>query len=264
MKIDDVGISRAILRDYSARLDRALESDVLVVGGGPSGLVAATLLARRERRVVVLEKRLAPGGGVWGGGMLFSTVVVQPEAEHLLKQFGVHYEATRGASAPSGLLVAQAVELASALILTAVQSGVTVLNALSVEDVMVTEDRVTGLVVNFTPVEVTSMHVDPLSFRSRAVLDASGHDAVVAGLLQKHNFPLRTPSGKMEGEGPMWAEKGEEAVVTYTREIFPGAYVSGMAACAVFGGPRMGPIFGGMLLSGERAAGLIAEDLSGT
>ena len=271
MKIDDVGISRAILRDYSARLDRALESDVLVVGGGPSGLVAATLLARRERRVVVLEKRLAPGGGVWGGGMLFSTVVVQPEAEHLLKQFGVRYEATRlraealrrakarGASAPSGLLVAQAVELASALILTAVQSGVTILNAVSVEDVMVTEDRVTGLVVNFTPVEVTSMHVDPLSFRSRAVLDASGHDAVVAGLLQKHNFPLRTPSGKMEGEGPMWAEKGEEAVVTYTREIFPGAYVSGMAACAVFGGPRMGPIFGGMLLSGRRAAELIAE-----
>ena len=262
MKIDDVGVSRAILRDYSARLDRALESDVLVVGGGPSGLVAATLLARKKFAVVVVEKRLAPGGGVWGGGMLFSTVVVQPEAEHLLKQFGVRYETAPKGSAPSGLLVAQAVELASALILKAVQSGVTILNALSVEDVMVTDGRVTGLVVNFTPVEVTSMHVDPLSFRSRAVLDASGHDAVVAGLLQKHYFPLRTPSGKMEGEGPMWAEKGEEAVVTFTREIFPGAYVSGMAACAVFGGPRMGPIFGGMLLSGEKVAGLIAGDLS--
>jgi thiamine thiazole synthase len=261
-------------------------------------LVAATLLARKQFRVVVLEKRLAPGGGVWGGGMLFSTVVVQPEAEHLLAEFGVRYEATRG-----GLLVAQAVELASALILTAVQAGVTILNAVSVEDVMVTEARprrrrpparrgrtsetsegapagggpgegsqegaacgspvrVTGLVANFTPVEVTSMHVDPLSFRSRAVLDASGHDAVIACLLEKHNFPLRTPSGKMEGEGPMWAQKGEEAVVTYTREIFPGTYVSGMAACAVFGGPRMGPIFGGMLLSGEKVAGLIGGDLS--
>jgi thiamine thiazole synthase len=257
MKIDDVAISRTILKDYSARFDRALESDVLVAGGGPSGLVAGTLLARKELRVVLLEKRLAPGGGVWGGGMLANTVVVQPEAEHLLKEFAVRYEATRG-----GLLVAQAVELAAALILKAVQAGVTILNAVSVEDVMVTEDRVSGLVANYTPVQVTGMHVDPLSFRARAVLDATGHDACIARLLEKHNFPLRTPSGKMEGEGPMWAEKGEEAVVTHTREIFPGAYVSGMAACAVFGGPRMGPIFGGMLLSGEKVAGLIGEDLS--
>lgn len=32
-----------------------------------------------------------------------------------------------------------------------------------------------------------------------------------------------------------------------------------MAVCATFGGPRMGPIFGGMLLSGRRVAELILE-----
>jgi thiamine thiazole synthase len=46
-----------------------------------------------------------------------------------------------------------------------------------------------------------------------------------------------------------------------TREVFPGLYVTGMAANATFGSYRMGPIFGGMLLSGEKVAALITEEL---
>ncbi|MEO0247894.1 MAG: ribose 1,5-bisphosphate isomerase, partial [candidate division WOR-3 bacterium] len=38
-----------------------------------------------------------------------------------------------------------------------------------------------------------------------------------------------------------------------------GLYVAGMAACACFGGPRMGPIFGGMLLSGRKLAEILKE-----
>jgi len=55
----------------------------------------------------------------------------------------------------------------------------------------------------------------------------------------------------------MWAEKGEEMILANTREVFPGLLVAGMTVNAVCGGPRMGPIFGGMLLSGERASQLI-------
>jgi len=36
-----------------------------------------------------------------------------------------------------------------------------------------------------------------------------------------------------------------------------GAAFAGSAATAVFGGPRMGPIFGGMLLSGKKVAELV-------
>jgi thiamine thiazole synthase len=52
----------------------------------------------------------------------------------------------------------------------------------------------------------------------------------------------------------MWADHGEKQVVANTREVYPGLYVSGMAANATFGGQRMGPVFGGMLLSGKKAA----------
>ncbi len=46
-----------------------------------------------------------------------------------------------------------------------------------------------------------------------------------------------------------------------TAEVFPGLYVVGMAANNAFGGPRMGPIFGGMLLSGRKVAKILTERL---
>ncbi|HPB32736.1 MAG TPA: ribose 1,5-bisphosphate isomerase, partial [Candidatus Sumerlaeota bacterium] len=44
-------------------------------------------------------------------------------------------------------------------------------------------------------------------------------------------------------------------------EVYRGLFVSGMSVCAAFGGPRMGPIFGGMLLSGKKVAGLIQDSI---
>jgi thiamine thiazole synthase len=55
----------------------------------------------------------------------------------------------------------------------------------------------------------------------------------------------------------MWAEKAEKLTLENTREVFHNVYVAGMSANAAFGGPRMGPIFGGMLLSGCRVAEMI-------
>ena len=58
-------------------------------------------------------------------------------------------------------------------------------------------------------------------------------------------------------EGFMDVEKAEDGVVEKTGEIFPGLYIAGMSVCAVYGLPRMGPIFGGMLKSGKKVAGMI-------
>jgi len=63
----------------------------------------------------------------------------------------------------------------------------------------------------------------------------------------------------IKGEGPMNAEEGEKFVVEKAGEVVPGLYVAGMAVNAVYGGPRMGPIFAGMLLSGKKTAKDILE-----
>ncbi len=51
----------------------------------------------------------------------------------------------------------------------------------------------------------------------------------------------------------------ETKVVKNTKEIYPGLVTCGMASASVFGTPRMGPIFGGMLLSGKKAAELATQ-----
>jgi thiamine thiazole synthase len=123
--------------------------------------------------------------------------------------------------------------------------------------IMKKNDRVSGVVINWSPIaalprEITC--VDPISLESKLVIDATGHDAEVVDALQRRG------KIKMKGMGAMWVERSEDAVVEHTGEAYPGLMVMGMAVSTLYGLPRMGPTFGGMLLSGKRAAE-IAIDL---
>jgi thiazole biosynthesis enzyme len=247
-------ISRAIIAAYHEALRDRVVSDVLVVGAGPSGLVAAFELARGGLTVTVLEKRLSPGGGIWGGAMTMNRLVVQDRALPLVDEIGV-----RSQPVEDGLHLIDSLELASALCLRAVQAGVAVFNVTVAEDLCVHEGRVKGVVANRTGVS-DALPVDPITFEAAAVLDATGHQAVLVNLLHRHGL-LADPGGP-RGEGPMNATEGEAFVEENVTEIYPGLWISGMCVAAALGGPRMGPIFGGMLLSGKRAAEQIARRLS--
>ncbi|HBQ28160.1 MAG TPA: ribose 1,5-bisphosphate isomerase [Desulfotomaculum sp.] len=253
MPLEDITISKAIITRYNQELLAALESDVAIAGGGPSGLVAAFYLAQQGAQVVLFERNLSLGGGMWGGGMMFNQIVVQEEAIPILDTFGVRYRTFE-----PGYYTAHATETVAAIILGAVRKGVKILNLISAEDVMVRNERVCGLVLNWTAVGLARLHVDPIAASCSCVIDCTGHDAQIANIVvRKMGAVLKTSSGKIEGEKPMWAERGEAAIIKNTGEIYPGLYVAGMAANAVYGNHRMGPVFGGMLLSGKRAAELI-------
>ena len=138
----------------------------------------------------------------------------------------------------------------------------TIFNLLSAEDLILRENRVSGLVLNWTAVEMGNLHVDPLTMQSKFVVDATGHATEVVAILEKKNdVRLFTVTGGIVGERSLWADAAEKDTMINTREVFPGLYVTGMAANATFGSYRMGPIFGGMLLSGEKAALLLFEEL---
>ena len=116
-------------------------------------------------------------------------------------------------------------------------------------------DRITGLVLNWSAVNLAGLHVDPLSIRARAVIDATGHASEICHIVvNKLGAKLKTEGGGIAGERSMWAEVGESKITENTKEVYPGLIVAGMAANAVCGSPRMGPIFGGMFLSGKLAA----------
>lgn len=255
MRIEETVISKAILQSYYRKFTENLETQVAIVGGGPSGLTAAYFLANNQIKVSIFERKLSLGGGMWGGGMMFNQIVVQREGREILAGFGVSTE-----EFSPNYWVADAVEAVSTICSQTAKAGAKIFNLISAEDVTIKEGKATGLVLNWTAVETAELHVDPLCIKAQFIVDATGHPAKLAGVIQE-KVGLKIPSQKIVGEGPMWAEAGEKAVIENTQEVYPGVFVAGMAANAVFGAPRMGPIFGGMLLSGKRVAELIQKRL---
>ncbi|MBI4333299.1 MAG: thiazole biosynthesis protein [Chloroflexi bacterium] len=240
-------VTRAIIAGFARQFDEFVDSDVIIIGAGPAGLTAGRDLCRQGHKVLIIERNNYLGGGFWIGGYLMNKVTLRAPAQKFLDELGVPYE-----KAVEGLYVADGPHACSKLIAAACDAGVKFANMTIFEDVVLRENsRVAGVVINWTPVhalprEITC--VDPVALEARLVIDATGHDAVVAHKLEERGLM------KTIGFGAMWVERSEDLVVEHTGEAHPGLIVCGMATSTVYGLPRMGPTFGAMILSGQRAA----------
>ncbi len=247
-------VTRAIVSQFAKDMERFAETDVIIIGGGPSGLMAAKDLAEKNVRVLIVERNNYLGGGFWIGGFLMNTVTIRAPAHKILDELGVKYQMYE-----KGLYITPGPYACSKLIAAACEAGASILNMASFDDIVLRErGRVAGAVVNWTPVgsmprQITC--VDPVAFEAKLVIDATGHDAMVVKKLEERGL-IKTP-----GFGAMWIEKSEDAVVEHTGFCHPGLIVIGMAVSTTFGLPRMGPTFGSMLLSGRKGAKVAYEHL---
>lgn len=245
----DGDVTRAILNSFSTELEQYVNSDVIVVGAGPSGLICARELAKSGKKVLLVERNNYLGGGFWIGGFLMNKLTVRSPGHKELEKLGVPMK-----EAKAGLFVADAPHACSKLIASACDAGVKILNMTSVDDVVYTNNKVNGVVVNWTPVGALPRQitcVDPVSFEADVVVDATGHDAAVACHLESRGLV------EFGGMGPMDANTSEDAIVQNTGDLFPGMVICGMSVSTIRGLPRMGPTFGGMILSGLKAAEII-------
>jgi len=258
MILKEETITKAIVERFTKKFIDSLDQDVIIAGAGPAGLTLAYYLAKNGIKVSIFERKLSIGGGMWGGGMLFNEIVVGEGGREILDNFGVNTEKYE-----EGYYTADSIEAVSTICSNAMKAGAKIFNCMSVEDVMVNKDGVCGVVVNWSTVEMAGLHVDPLCVKSKIVVEATGHPLELLKILEnKVDGKLFTKTGKIMGERSMNAEVGERTVVENTKEIFNNVYVCGMAANAAFGANRMGPIFGGMLLSGKKLAGMLIAKLN--
>lgn len=256
-EISETQVTKTIVSEFLEDfMNNIVDCDIVVVGAGPCGVTAARYAAELGHSTVLIERNLYAGGGMWQGGYLMPKNTIAPPANEILEEIGVRLKKT-----DNGLYVCDSFDMVSKMLASASDAGVKLLNSTNVEDVILKNNKVCGVVIQWFPTThmpsfVTCM--DPIAISSKVVIDATGHDSILVARLSEVG---KLPAPK--GCGSLWVSEAEKQTVELTNEIYPGLIVAGMSATSAYGAPRMGPIFSGMLLAGKKAAEIAHKKIVG-
>mmetsp|Transcript_132635 Transcript_132635/g.187265 ORF Transcript_132635/g.187265 Transcript_132635/m.187265 type:complete len:326 (+) Transcript_132635:130-1107(+) len=259
-------VSREMTQRYMSEMLDYAETDVVIVGAGSAGLSCAYELTKHpDIKVAILEQNVAPGGGCWLGGQLMSSMVVRKPADEFLDELEVPYD-----DQGDYVVVKHAALFMSSVLRKAlIAPNVKLFNAVAVEDLLVRQEpesvAVRGVVTNWSLVTQnhdTQSCMDPQVMEAKVVVTATGHDGPMGASSAKRLESLGALPSGLPGMGALDMNTAEDAVVQMTSEVVPGLIFAGMEVAEARGCNRMGPTFGAMLLSGQKAANLAVQALN--
>lgn len=254
-------VAREMTRRYMTDMITYADTDVVIVGAGSAGLSCAYELSKDPTiNVAIVEQSVSPGGGAWLGGQLFSAMVVRKPAHLFLDEISVPYD-----DQGDDYVVIKHAALFTSTIMSALlaRPNVKLFNAVAAEDLIVKAGRVAGVVTNWALVSMnhdTQSCMDPNVMEAKVVVSSCGHDGPFGATGVKR---LRS-IGMIDAVPGMKAldmNAAEDEIVRLTREVVPGMIVTGMEVAEIDGSPRMGPTFGAMMISGQKAAHLALKAL---
>ncbi|EQC30329.1 thiamine biosynthetic enzyme [Saprolegnia diclina VS20] len=258
--VKEAEVSREMTTRYMKDMYDFADSDVIIAGAGSAGLCAAYELSKYPNiRVAIIEQSVAPGGGAWLGGQLFSSMIVRKPAHHFLDELEIPYDVKE-----DHVVIKHAALFTSTVMSKVLKAdNIKLFNATAIEDLIIKNGRVGGVVTNWTLVTLnhgTQSCMDPNVMEGKVLISACGHDGPMgaSGVKRLQNIGMVE---NIPGMGPLDMGAAEDAIVAGTKEIVPGMIVAGMEVAELDGAPRMGPTFGGMMISGQKAAHLALEAL---
>lgn len=253
-------VSREMTTRYMKDMYDFADTDIIIAGAGSAGLVAAYELSKHPNvKVALIEQSVAPGGGAWLGGQLFSAMIVRKPADAFLDELDIPYEEKE-----HHVVIRHAALFTSTVMSKLLKApNVKLFNATAIEDLIVKSGRVAGVVTNWTLVTLnhgTQSCMDPNVMEGKVLISACGHDGPMgaSGVKRLQSIGM---VDLVPGMGCLDMGTAEDAIVSGTKEIVPGMIVAGMEVAELQGAPRMGPTFGAMMISGQKAAHLALESL---